>query len=183
MLLSHPCAGVGAVTSLAGARAEPPTAGRLSPRASPGRRATAAFSIIEVLVAAVIVGIVFFALYSGVSSGFTVVELARENLRATQVVTDKMETIRLYNWSQINSNGFIPSTFVAPFYATNSSTNTGLLYYGTITITNAPVTEAYADALRLVTVQVSWTSLGQERQRTMSTLVSQYGMQNYIYYK
>lgn len=139
-----------------------------------------AFSLVEVLVAMAIVGITFVSLYTGISSGFGVLSVARENLRATQVLLEKMETLRLYNWSQINSNGFIPPTFTAPYYP-RGNTNSGLVYQGTMTITNAPATETYSNDLRVVILKVSWTSGRVVRQREMQTLVSRYGLQNYIY--
>lgn len=145
----------------------------------------AAFTLVEVLMAVGVIGITFFALYAGITYGFTVLMIARENLRATQILMEKMETIRLYNWDQINSNGFIPTTFVAAFNATNMGTNfgtsAGVIYSGTVTITNAPVTEGYGVDMRLVTATVQWESNRQSRTRTMSTLVSRYGLQNYIY--
>src|SRR5687767_14388252 len=60
-----------------------------------------AFSIIEVLVALAIAGVLFTSLYAGISAGFVVIETARENLRATQIMVEKLETIRLYTWEQI----------------------------------------------------------------------------------
>lgn len=158
------------------------------------KSANLAFSIIEVLVAVSIVGVMFLSLYGGITSGFAVVNMARENLRANQIVLEKMETIRLYTWDQINTSGFIPLTFTASFYpplpaeATESSANSGtasqnqsLVYYGTVAITNAPVAAAYSDHMRLVVVSLTWTNGGIARQRQMQTLVSEYGMQNYIY--
>jgi type II secretory pathway pseudopilin PulG len=145
----------------------------------------AAFTLVEVLMSVGVIGVTFFALYAGITYGFTVLVIARENLRATQILMEKMETIRLYNWDQINSNGFIPTEFVVPFSATNMGTNfgtsSGVLYYGTMTITDAPVTEVYGVDMRFVTVTVHWESNRQPRTRTMSTLVSRYGLQNYIY--
>jgi prepilin-type N-terminal cleavage/methylation domain-containing protein len=140
-----------------------------------------AFSLIEVLVGVAILGLVIFSLYSGISAGFAMMRLAREQLRATQILADKMETIRLYRWDQINSNGFIPPTFVLPFYATNQATNEGVLYYGKVTITNAGLTEVYNPDMRLVLVEVQWYSGTRPRTRSMSTLVSRYGLQNYVY--
>src|SRR5437870_1691715 len=75
-----------------------------------------AFTLVEVIVCTAIVSILFVSLYGGIASGFSLVTLARENLRANQVILEKMETIRLYNWDQVNSNGFLPSSFTAPFY-------------------------------------------------------------------
>ena len=89
---------------------------KTSAQGKPGfKTAHAAFSITEVLVAISIVGVLFLSLYGGITSGFAVVNLARETC-ANQIVLEKMETIRLYTWDQINSNGFIAPTFTASFY-------------------------------------------------------------------
>jgi hypothetical protein len=141
-----------------------------------------AFSTIEVLVAVLIAGIVFVTLYSGITSGFAFVQLMRENLRGIQIMEEKMETIRLYRWDQINEAGYIPTNFVDSFYPLTSTQSTsGLSYTGTVTIAAAPLTESYQDSLKQVTVNVSWKSGNTLRQRSMTTLVSQYGLQNYIY--
>jgi hypothetical protein len=145
-----------------------------------GVRGVAAFSMAEVLVGLSIVAVLFVTMYVGFSSGFGVVELSRENQRATQILLEKMETIRLYSWDQINTAGFIPATFTAPFYATNT-TGQGLTYTGTVSIASAPIAESYSNDIKEVTVEVDWVSGKVNRSRTMTTFVSRYGLQNYIY--
>ena len=140
-----------------------------------------AFSLVEALVAVLVLAISFVSLFAAFSTGFAGVEVSRENLRATQVLLEKLETIRLYSWTQINQSGFIPSTFTVPFNPSTNATG-GFTFNGTVTITNSPVSEAYSDDLKLVTVQVNWTSARIARKAAMSTLVSRYGLQNYIYY-
>ena len=143
------------------------------------RRETGA-TLVDVLFGAAIVGVMVVGLYLGFSQGFAVVQLARENLRATQILQEKMETVRLYTWDQVKTDGFIPSTFTAPFYAIGDQTE-GLTYNGRMTIADAPVAESYAADLRLVTVEVTWTSGTVTRRRDMTTLISRYGLHNYIY--
>lgn len=157
-------------------------------------RGTRAFSIVEAMVAACIVGVLFVSLYSGITAGFGALNSARENLRATQVMIDKMETLRLYSWTQISTFGsstsYIPATFVESFYpaTTNYSestvstgaTGSGFTYYGTVAITNAGFTQNYSNSVKLVTVTVNWTN-GVARSQSLSTYVGQYGIQNYIY--
>ena len=126
-------------------------------------------------------GVSFVSLYAGFSGGFSGVQTSRENLRATQVLLEKLETIRLYSWDQINTSGFIPTTFSAPFNPSTNSTG-GFTYQGTVSIANAPIEEAYSTDLKLVTVEVTWTSATIARKASMSTFVSRYGLQNYIYY-
>lgn len=125
--------------------------------------------------------VMFVTLYLGIAQGFSVIQLARENLRATQIMQEKTETIWLYTWDQINTPGFIPPTFTASFYPAGSQGSQGISYQGTVRITNAPVTESYADSLRMVTVALSWQSGTVTRQRQMNVLVSKYGLHNYIY--
>jgi len=149
-------------------------------RRCPPRWGSVAFTLIEVLVAVAISGIVFVGLYSGISSGFAIVELARENLRAGQILQEKMETIRLYTWSQITTAGFVPTNFTDVFFTSTQSAS-GLTYTGRVTIASAPISESYSNDMKSVTVQVTWTSAGVIRSRDMQTLVSRYGLQNYIY--
>jgi hypothetical protein len=148
-------------------------------------RYNSAFSLVEIAVCVGIMSVIFVSLYGGIASGFGLVNLARENLRANQIIIEKMETIRLYNWDQINSNGFIPPTFTAQFFPpASTSTNSagaGLTYYGILTLTNAPVSAAYATNMLMVTVSLTWTNGNLPRTRELQTLVSKNGMQNYIY--
>ncbi len=140
-----------------------------------------AFTLIEVMIAVLIIGITFVTLYLGFTQGFAIIQVARENLRATQILQEKTETIRLYTWEQINSNGFIPTTFNVDFYPAGTSGARGITYNGTLTISAPPVTESYANDMKLVTVRVNWTSGKVNRQREMRTMVSRYGLHNYIY--
>lgn len=152
------------------------------------------------MIATAVISVAFVSLYSGIASSFGVLSVARENLRANQIMVEKLETIRLYNWDQINSNGFISPSFTAPFFPTVitnlSGTNQdgspryatytngvhgGVTYHGTVEITNAPVSSAYAANMRLVTVSLLWTNGNVPRNRTMQTLISANGLQDYIF--
>jgi uncharacterized protein (TIGR02598 family) len=146
-----------------------------------------AFSLVELTVAMAIIGVVVVAVYGAITSGVTTMRLARENLRATQILVEKMEAIRLYTWEQLHATNFIPTSFTVPYDAaaitTNATTNAGLVYHGTFTITNAPLATTYADELRLVTVSLVWTSqvTDMPRRRELKTYVCRTGIQNYIY--
>ena len=137
--------------------------------------------MIEILVAVAVLAIMFVSLYSGFSAGFAVIQLARENLRATQILQEKMETVRLYTWEQINTPGFVPTNFVDTFYVTGTNNPGGLSYTGRVTIARAPITEGYSNELKTVKVELRWLSAGVLRNREMQTLVTRNGLQNYIY--
>ncbi len=143
------------------------------------------FSIIEVLVCVGIISVVVVSLYSGLSMCVGFVQLARENLRAAQILQEKMETIRLYNWDQVTKSGFIPTSFTAPFYTLteggNAPTDGNFDYTGTLVIKPVPFEATYKDEMKMVEVAVIWTSGKVVRTRTVSTFVSRMGIQNYIY--
>jgi prepilin-type N-terminal cleavage/methylation domain-containing protein len=145
-------------------------------------RPQSAFTLVEVVVASALAAILFVSAIAGFSSAFGTLQLDRENSRATQILLEKTEMLRLYNWDQItgnDTNTFVPTTFSAPFYP--DATDGGFNYAGTAIITNAPISATYKDDLRMVTISLTWTSGLAVRSRAMTTYVSHYGLQNYIY--
>jgi prepilin-type N-terminal cleavage/methylation domain-containing protein len=138
-------------------------------------------TLVEVMVALSVLGFMVVSLYAGFSSGFAVLRVARENMRATQILQERMEVLRLIKWDDV-APGFIPTTFTAPFYATEpASTNIGgFAYTGTVIITNPPA-ETYSDHLRMIKIDLTWTSGNVTRSREMTTYVSRYGLQQYLY--
>jgi len=149
------------------------------------RRRLAAFSIMEVTVGFGILGTVTAALFSGFTTGFFTIRMARENLRATQIMLEKVETIRLYSWKQAtNGVGFIPMTFTNKYDPVSQVGSGGLLYYGKISIDKVNTNElnaSYAKNVRLVTVKLNWKTGNLQRHREFKSYISRYGMQDYIY--
>lgn len=139
-----------------------------------------AFTLVEVMVGMAIIGICFVSLYAGISSGVQVIQLARENLRATQIMVEKTETIRLNSWEQIISGTNLPTTFVENFYPQGVSSR-GIDYHGTLVITNFPFSANYGQDVRMVLVTIRWTNFNIPREREMRTLVARNGMQNYVF--
>ena len=126
-----------------------------------------------------IVAVTFVSLFASFSSGFALVELARENLRATQILQEKMETLRLYTMEQIETPGFIPPRFTEQFYPNGQSG--GVIYNGTLALSGPPFVANYSSNLLMATFELTWTSGNVLRKRSMSTLVARNGLQNYIY--
>ena len=151
-------------------------------------RGRLAFALAEVLVSGALMAIVFVTLYTGMSSGFAVTKLARENLRATQIMLERMEGIRLYNWNQLCYSNMIPATFNAYYYpAITNGQSGGINYQGTISIA-APVLNPsanYSDLMRAITVTLYWTNANGAapivHRRSMTTYSARDGVQNYVY--
>jgi uncharacterized protein (TIGR02598 family) len=144
------------------------------------RRGLAAFSLVEVTVGLGIVGTCVAALFSGFTTGFFTLRMARENLRATQILLQKTETLRLLSWDQLTGTNSIPMVF-ADRYDPNAATDKGITYNGTIAITPCPISSSYSNDMKLVVVSVNWKTGTIDRNRTYSTYVARYGLQNYIY--
>lgn len=139
---------------------------------------SAGFSLLEVLVAVVVVGTSAVAMFSGINTGFFTMQLARENLRATQIMLEKTETLRLYSWDQVTPS-FIPTNFTA--YYDPNSTNTGLSYRGGVLIENSALGTSYASNMKKITVTLNWETRGLPRTRSFTTYVSRSGLQSYVY--
>ncbi len=70
----------------------------------------AAFTLIEVMMGVALMGLLSASLYAGLSYGFAEISLSREEERATQILEERMEVVRLLNWDQVvNLPGFIPT--------------------------------------------------------------------------
>jgi type II secretory pathway pseudopilin PulG len=152
---------------------------RVQSRRQSGR--VAAFSLFEATMAMAVVGICSLALFSGFTSGFFNIQLARENLRATQIMLEKTETLRLYNWDQVNTAGFVPTNFVAKYDPNAPDGSQGLTYNGTLTIGSTALSTSYSNDVRLVVVTVAWKTGGIDRNREFTTYIARNGLQTYIY--
>lgn len=155
-----------------------------SPRAV--ERVREAFTLVEIMVAAGLMTLMFLGLFGGISFGFSLTQAARENLRATQIILERMEGIRIYNFDQLVSSNMFPTTFTAPYYPLGGNNAQGPTYYGSFALSNPGIGAGYNSNIRLVTVTVAWTNgFGTTRiahRRQMQSIVARWGIQNYSYF-
>jgi type II secretory pathway pseudopilin PulG len=140
-----------------------------------------AFTLVETMVGAAIISLLGMVLLAGIARTYNNVDFNAKNLRAVEILVEKMELIRARPWNEITNSGHVPQSFKASFYnpgGTNNATN-AFLYQGTVNIASAPVMESYGTNLRQVTITVYWTNDNIRRVRSMTTLVSPYGIQPY----
>jgi prepilin-type N-terminal cleavage/methylation domain-containing protein len=143
-----------------------------------------AFTLIEVMVSVGVMGVLLTSLYAGLAFGFGQIQVSREEERATQILSEKMEVVRLLSWDQlVNLPGYVPATFTASYSVMNPTNNlaAALIYSGTVLVTNAPIPESYSNDLRMMQIALTWQSRGLTHRRTMTTFASRYGLQNYVY--
>jgi prepilin-type N-terminal cleavage/methylation domain-containing protein len=139
-----------------------------------------AFSLVEIMVAIAVTGISFVSLYAGITAGVQVIQLSRENLRATQILVEKMETLRIKTWEQVTNGVDVPRIFTEDFYP-NGTESHGIRYFGTLTVKPLELWTNYDDDMRSVTVSLTWTNARVTRVRSMNSYISRNGMQNYVF--
>lgn len=150
---------------------------------APMQRAAAAFTLAEVMVAVLILAVISLAYYSALSSGFSVVQSSREDLRATQILMQKAEAIRLCTWSELNN-----FSFTEPYDPMGSNQNSGVVYSGSFSVTpatNLPSSSSYTPNVHLVTISIFWTNRNGNaavvHTRQMQTQSARYGLQTYVW--
>jgi len=143
-------------------------------------RTQAASTITEVVAAVAILAIAAAGLMGALANGFFSVQLTRENQRATQILIERTEMARLYNWDQVTANGFILTNFVAA-YDPQAPSGGGLYYTGSVEMASFPFSANYATNMRQMTITLNWQTKGINRSRSLTTLMGRDGLQNYVY--
>lgn len=166
------------------------------------KKNAAAFTLVEVMVSSLIGTIIFTALFYGLSQGNYIIQVDRENLRATQIMIGKLEGIRFCTWGSTNSTSqlfntnYVSTSFVDYFYPSsigNSSNGVvgGTVYTGTVTIqtnvaggannftfygsgTNTPTPPSYSNQIALVTVTLTWSDKHYGRVTTFNRSMKTY---------
>jgi prepilin-type N-terminal cleavage/methylation domain-containing protein len=150
------------------------------------RRSACGFTLVEVICAIAIGAISASVLFVGFDMGYGILGNTRDDLRATQILLQKTEAIRLFTWTQLSQ---ATNSFQEYYYP--SGTNSGIqgtLFYGTFNATGyptdiIPASTGYVTNIHLVTITVNWTNGVHAHSRTMQTLNAAQGMQNYLYGK
>jgi prepilin-type N-terminal cleavage/methylation domain-containing protein len=137
------------------------------------------FTLVELMVSVTVIAISFASVYMGISSAFGIVQATRDDLRATQILNEKMETMRLYTWSQIMDPNAIPSGFTNYFYETANASQ-GTRYIGTVSFSSPGFSNSFSEGMRRVTVTVRWVQGTRTNSRQTMSLVSSNGLQSYI---
>jgi len=145
-------------------------------------RASTGFTLVETLIAMTVAAIFLSAHFLAFASGFALVTVTREDLRATQIMLQRMEAVRLSGYNQLTNATTYPAS-VTQYYDEKGQTNArGTAYTVAHQIASAPgnLPPSYRSNVTEVTVGVSWTSGKQTRSRSMKTYVARYGAQSYI---
>lgn len=160
------------------------SSGRVETNGTPSR---GGFVLLENLVSTGVVLVMFLALFSAISQSFASMERGRQNVRATQIMVERLEGIRLYTYDQLTMSNMFSPTFTERYCPEGVGSNRGgVTYYGEIRISDAGFGTSYGTNMSSVVVSLAWTNQSGVRpvvhRRQMQTLVGRYGVQNYMFY-
>ncbi|MEZ5275284.1 MAG: type II secretion system protein [Opitutaceae bacterium] len=132
------------------------------------------FTLVEVLVASVVLGMVFLSSIGAMTVGYRLLENARFNTLAAQIIQSEIETLRLMNWAQISA---LPSNEAITI---DSDLNNASLNRFT---GNRILTSLRANTKAII-VNVQWTATsGQVHSRRYTTYMGKDGLNDYYYTK
>jgi type II secretory pathway pseudopilin PulG len=140
-------------------------------------------TLVDVIMSIAVLGVMAGGILGSFRYGFFTLQLLRENQRATQILLEKVETLRLYSWDQVNTPGFIPSNLPTEYYDPQAPVGSqGAVYQGTITApSSVPFTTSYSANLRQLTLTLTWTTRNIQHNRSLITYIAKDGIQNYVY--
>jgi type II secretory pathway pseudopilin PulG len=148
-------------------------------------RTLAAFTLVEVMVAAAVMILAIVGMIQVIVSGSEMLDVSRKQTIAMQIIHGQLEQIRLSNWSQVSALGTSDTVLVDAGDNTNSNV---MFVFGS----NLPsvakgfrckrtIVDVRTD-LKQVTYTVTWTgNTGRTYSRTGSTYVGKNGL--YVTYQ
>jgi hypothetical protein len=138
----------------------------------------------EVLLGVVLLTSVVMGLYACLTMAIGLAQSSRENLRATQILIEKMEIMRLYSWEQINDKDFWPKKFTEHLDPVGASNGAGgTVFSGSMSVKDGPGDVQYGDDVRTVTISISWGAKKKNDQLTREfvTYITKDGLQTYYF--
>jgi hypothetical protein len=123
------------------------------------------------------------ALFTGIALGFSAMQGMRENLRATQIIVQRMESLRLAPYKTLQDPAAFPATSTEYYSPSGKASGNGGTAY-TVAYNWAPgpssLPPSYRTNVLLVTVTASWKSGNVQRTNSMQSYVARYGIQRYV---
>ena len=149
----------------------------------PPLSSNSAFTLIETIVATLLAAIMLPTIFAGIAAGFSIVQVTRENLRATQVIVQRMEALRLASYKTLQDPAAYPPNFTE-YYSPSGKTNgsAGTVYKVTYSCAPGPITlpPSYRSNILFITVTAAWTSGNVQHTRSMQSYFTRYGIQRYV---
>jgi len=122
-------------------------------------------------------------LFTGLANSFSTVQATRENLRATQIIVQRMEALRLASYKTLQDPAAYPTNYTEYYCPSGQAGSKGTAYTIQYNWTNglSSLPPSYRSNMMLVTITASWNSGNVQRTRSMQSYVARYGIQRYVY--
>lgn len=130
-----------------------------------------AFTLVELMVGMALAGIIFTGAFSGMKTGFDIVEESRDQARVTQLLQSEIERMRTLNWTDLKS---------LPANATITLDGALAQAYAERYTFTRNITQTSADQIE-VEVVASWKNGNRNRSLSMFTGFTQNGLYDYYY--
>lgn len=130
------------------------------------------FSLVEVIIAAGIFGIVITGGFAGVRMGFEIVDNSRHYTRVSQILQSEVESLRSLSWKELKALPKSENIEIDPQFSTTA--------YDAYTVTRNIYEES--SSLRRVEVQVNFTARsGKQVSLKYLTFFTEGGLNDYYY--
>jgi type II secretory pathway pseudopilin PulG len=148
------------------------------------RSSSAGFTLVETIVAVGLGAFMLSALYACFASGWSMQRVTSEDLRATQILVQRLERLRLCSFAQVTDPKYNPRISPESYNPAGDATGKGGAVYAITFDASVPASgtlpESYRTNMLLVKVGVTWTSGGVQRTRSMQTWVAKSGIGSYV---
>ncbi len=130
-------------------------------------------TMIEIVIAVMVLGLVVASTFMAMRAGFTMIQLARDNTMAGQILQSEMENLRLKSWDQLNELEEEEEFQVDTLLDEN---------IGDRFIRTRRIRGIRGGRMKEVEIEVQWTSLrGARHRRVYRTLFGKEGLNDYYY--
>jgi Tfp pilus assembly protein PilV len=146
----------------------------------PPQRRRSGFTLLEVALGATILAVGFAGMVQALALGAEMLDTAKKQTLAAQIVQAEVEYLRMQSWTTITSLPLGPTTSSAlSTYADFSSTSLATIAGTAVTFSRTVSTPdaIFFPNLRQITMTVSWTSItGKSHSRSCNAYISKYGL-------
>lgn len=140
-------------------------------------KARAAFTILEVMMAACVMALAITTSITTMQRGFATLDSARNLTLAGQIMVCEMEKVRMLDWATVNGSDYLGSHAVT----VDSSFTSVPKIANRFTLTREVATAGSADMLQ-ITLTISWKNYdGRTLTRSYMTYYAHYGIHDYLY--
>jgi type II secretory pathway pseudopilin PulG len=157
----------------------PPLSPTAPDPARPRRLGLRAFTILEVMFAAIVMAFAITTSITTMQRGFAMLDTARNISQAHQIIQTEIEKIRMKDWTVVA--GYTAAETTIPIDTIYTS-NAGISSRYTLTRTITDVSGYSLSGMKLITFTISWRNYdGRPLSRSMSIYYGQNGLYDYYY--